>query len=193
MGTDASVLIVDDEPDTADVYGAHLDGEYDLSIVNSGNAALEAVDGETDVVLLDRRMPEMSGDEVLAELRARGFDCRVIMVTAVDPDIDIIEMEFDEYLVKPVTGEQLREAVERMLARDTLEKQVQQMFAVASRLATLESKLEYEQLEESEEYKALVAEFTSLREETELPVDGDDPYFEATLEKMEALLARDGT
>lgn len=193
MATDASVLIVDDEPDTADVYDAHLEDEYDVSVVNSGEAALETIDGGTEVVLLDRRMPGMSGDEVLAELRNRGFDGRVIMVTAVDPDIDIIEMAFDEYLVKPVTGEQLREAIERMRARDTLEVKVEEMFAVASKLATLESKLEYDQLQESEEYETLLTEFMTLREGTDLPDSVDDQYLEATLEKMEALLTRDRT
>ncbi|MEF8814174.1 MAG: response regulator [Halovenus sp.] len=193
MATDVSVLIVDDELDTADVYGAHLEDEYDVSIVNSGDAALETADSGTDVVLLDRRMPDTTGDEVLAQLRDRGFDGRVIMVTAVDPDIDIIEMAFDEYLVKPVTGAQLRDAVERMLARDTLEAKVEEMFAVASKLAALESKLQYDQLQESEEYEALLTEFMRLREETDLPDSVDDQYLEATLEKMEALLTRDRT
>jgi len=192
MNTAVSVLIVDDEPDTAEVYAAHLD-EYDVTVTHSGEAALATVDSGTDIVLLDRRMPEMTGDEVLETLRERGLGCRVIMVTAVDPDIDIIEMAFDEYLVKPVTGDQLRDTIERMLARDTLEHEVEEMFTLASRLATLEAKLEYDQLQDSEEYQARLTEFARLREKTDLPEFGEDPYLEATLEKMEALLTHDGT
>jgi len=61
------------------------------------------IDETVDVVLLDRMMPGMSGQEVLAAIRERGLDCRVAMVTAVDADFDVIEMGFDEYLGKPRT------------------------------------------------------------------------------------------
>jgi DNA-binding response OmpR family regulator len=125
---------------------------------------------------------------VLAEVDSRHADCRVVMVTAVEPDLDIVEMPFDEYLVKPVTSEQLRNVVERMLARKTLDEQVQRMFVLASKLATLESKLTYTQLESSDEYEALRTEFVELRDEVEVPDAGDDPYLEAALEKFEALL-----
>ncbi len=46
----------------------------------------------------------MSGDEVLDTIAERGIDPAVVMVTAVDPDFDIVEMPFDEYLTKPVTA-----------------------------------------------------------------------------------------
>jgi DNA-binding response OmpR family regulator len=111
-----------------------------------------------------------------------------VMVTAVEPTLDIVEMPFDEYLVKPVTGDQLIDVVERMLVRETLEAQVQRMFVLASKMATLESKLTYEQLDQSDEYETLRAEFDSLRSDVELPDSTDDPYLEATIEKVQALL-----
>lgn len=188
MAERVSVLVVDDEQSIADSYEAHLESEYDVSVAYSGEEALETADEETDVVLLDRRMPEMSGDEVLGRIDERGLGCRVIMVTAVDPDLDIIEMPFDEYLTKPVTGDQLRETIQRMLARESQEVQIQEMFALASKLATLEAKLDYEQLEESDEYQEILAEFREMQREGGLPDSMDDPYLEATLEKMQALL-----
>jgi YesN/AraC family two-component response regulator len=97
-------------------------------------------------------------------------------------------MPFDEYLVKPVTSDQLKDVVERMLVRETLDEQVQRMFVLASKLATLESKLTYEQLDQSEEYETLRTEFDSLRSEIELPESTEDPYLEATIEKVQALL-----
>lgn len=188
MTDDTSVLVVDDEEDVADSYADAIDRQYDVTTACSGEEALEKIGGAIDVVLLDRRMPEMSGDEVLAELRDRGQDSRIVMVTAVDPDVDIISMDFDEYLVKPVTPGQLNETIEKVLLRNELLEQIHKMFSLSSRLATLESKLDYEQLHDSEEYDALCTEFDELRNDVTLPDTEDDPYFEATLEKLEALI-----
>jgi DNA-binding response OmpR family regulator len=188
MGADSTVLIVDDEQDVADSYAEALREEYSVTVAYSGAGALDALDEHVDVMLLDRRMPDISGDEVLERVRDRSIDCRVVMVTAVEPTLDIVEMPFDEYLVKPVTGDQLIDVVERMLVRETLEAQVQRMFVLASKMATLESKLTYEQLDQSDEYETLRAEFDSLRSDVELPDSTDDPYLEATIEKVQALL-----
>jgi DNA-binding response OmpR family regulator len=172
----------------ADSYANALNDEYSVTVAYSGAGGLDALDEHVDVLLLDRRMPDISGDEVLERVRDRSVECRVVMVTAVEPTLDIVEMPFDEYLVKPVTGDQLIDVVERMLVRETLEAQVQRMFVLASKMATLESKLTYEQLDQSEEYESLRAEFDSLRSDVELPESTDDPYLEATIEKVQALL-----
>lgn len=188
MADDPTVLIVDDEADITETYSEFLSESYTVDVAHSGEAALESLTPAVDVVLLDRRMPDMSGDEVLEEIRRGDHDCRVVMITAVDPDVDIIGMEFDEYLVKPVTDDQLHDVVEQMLARDTVDEQIQRMVEVASKLATIESKLEYEQLDDSEKYTSLREEFESLRNEVTLPDGSEDPYMEATLEKVEALI-----
>jgi len=188
MAVDPSVLIVDDERPVADSYSDHLEEGYDITVTYSGQAALERIDPGTDVVLLDRRVPDISGDEVLREIRDRGIDCRIVMVTAVKPDVEIVEMEFDEYLVKPVTGDQLRGVVDRMVSRKSLDERIQRIFALASKLATLESKLTHEQLQKSDEYAELRTEFDRLRDRTDLPEVEEDPYFEAAVENVEALL-----
>ena len=90
------VLIVDDEERVADTYDLRLRDDYDTRVAYDGETALELVDEDTDVVLLDRRMPELSGDEVLEEIRNRGLDVRVVLLTAVDPDFEIVEMECDD-------------------------------------------------------------------------------------------------
>ncbi len=188
MTADPTVLIVDDERAIADAYAEGLSTEYDVRTAYSGTAAIDRLDSTVDVLLLDRRMPEVPGDAVLEEIEAREIDPRVVMVTAVEPDTDIIEMSFDEYLVKPVSTDRLVEVVERMLARQRQDEQLQQMLAVASTLATLETKLGYQQLEESREYQRLTEEFARLRNGVDLPTDEEDPYLEATLEKVEALV-----
>jgi DNA-binding response OmpR family regulator len=111
------VLVVEDEAEAADLYTKQLRDSYHVMTAYSGEEALEMIDPRVDIVLLDRRMPGLSGDEVLEEIRVREIPCRVIMVTAIDPDVEIIDLPFDEYLTKPVTGEELHETIERMLGR----------------------------------------------------------------------------
>ncbi|MDY7082664.1 MAG: response regulator, partial [Halobacteria archaeon] len=60
-----TIVVVDDEQAVADMYYEWLEGEYDVKKAYDGEEALEKIDQDTDLVLLDRRMPGMSGDEVL--------------------------------------------------------------------------------------------------------------------------------
>jgi DNA-binding response OmpR family regulator len=67
-------------------------------------------------------MPGMSGDDVLSELVEQGYYGRVVIVTAVGPGIDVLEMPFDDYLCKPVDCEDVRAVIDqqqRILAYET--------------------------------------------------------------------------
>ncbi|WP_227134703.1 response regulator [Halorubellus salinus] len=112
---DPRVLMVDDEKTVADAYALRLEDVADVSVAHSGTEALDALDeGRVpDVVLLDRHMPEMSGDEVLERIRDRDLETRVIMVTAIDPGLGVLDMPFDDYLSKPVDREDLLAVVDQ--------------------------------------------------------------------------------
>ena len=159
------VLIVEDEPDLADLYATWLDAEYDVRVAYGGREALEKLDEDVEVVLLDRRMPDLSGDEALSEIRSRGYDCRVSMVTAVEPDFDIVAMGFDDYLVKPVSKDALHETVSNLLLRNAYDDGVQDLFSLASKKALLESEKGPAALKESEEYRELDEQLVELRAE----------------------------
>ncbi|SEK66534.1 bacterio-opsin activator domain-containing protein [Haloferax larsenii] len=135
------VLVVDDDKDLADTCQYWLDdGRYTVETAYGGTAALERLDDSIDVVLLDRRMPSISGDDVLDEIRARDIDCRVAMMTAVEPDTDIVDMPFDAYLVKPVSESEVTETVEELLVRSGFEAEVREYFALESTEEALESR-----------------------------------------------------
>lgn len=116
MGDDTTILIVDDEPAIADGHAARLEDRYDTLTANAGRAALDRLDEAVDAVVLDRRMPGMSGREVLDAIRDRGHDCPVVMLTGVEPDQDVVDMPYDAYLRKPVDGDDLRETLEGVLS-----------------------------------------------------------------------------
>jgi DNA-binding response OmpR family regulator len=166
-----TVLIVEDEPDLADLYATWLDEEYDVRTAYGGHEALELFDDDVDVVLLDRRMPDMPGDEVLESIRADGGDCRVAMVTAVEPDFDIIAMGFDDYLVKPVAKDDLHRTVTNLLRRDEYEGGVQELFALTSKKALLEAEKSPAELETHEEYRELADRVDELRDSLDATLD----------------------
>jgi DNA-binding response OmpR family regulator len=116
--------MVDDQKEVADAYALRLEGVAEVRVAYGGREALAAVEEATpDVTLLDRHMPTLSGDEVLATLRERDLRTRVVMVTAIDPDVDVLEMPFDDYLSKPVERADLRAVVDqqcRVLAYELL-------------------------------------------------------------------------
>ena len=62
---EGTVLVVDDEPSLAELYSMQHAEEYEVRTATGGPEALDLVDEEVDVALLDRRMPRMSGDELL--------------------------------------------------------------------------------------------------------------------------------
>jgi len=172
---EATVLVVDDERDVAELYTTWLDTEHEVRTAHGGAEALELVGG-VDVVFLDRQMPEMSGDDVLTEIENRGLDCRVVMVTAVDPDFDIIEMPFDDYLTKPVGRSDLLELVESMRTRDSYDEQLQEYFSMASKKATLESEKNPVELDAHEEYREVSQRVEALREEADTTVTELDDF-----------------
>lgn len=172
------VLVVEDEPDLADLYATWLKADYRVRTAYSGEEALEKLDDEISVMLLDRRMPGLSGDEVLDAARERGIDCPVSMVTAVEPDFDIIDMGFDTYLVKPVTRDTLIETVEDLLSRNSYDEGVQELYSLASKKALLESEKGRSSLENNEEYQELSERLAELREDLDETVSSLDDHDE---------------
>ena len=157
------VLIVEDEPDLANLYAAWLDESCSVETAYDGSEALDAIDDTIDVVLLDRRMPGLSGDTVLDAIRDRGLDCRVAMVTAVEPDFDIIGMGFDDYLVKPVSKDDLITVIDQLLLRSTYDEQLQQYFSLAAKKALLDAQKTEAELRSSQEYAELKDQLAVLR------------------------------
>jgi DNA-binding NtrC family response regulator len=119
------VLIVDDEESIRRLLRQALEMEgYSCITVCSGAEALEAVSQQNfDLVLLDMRMPGMSGLEVLSKLSEAHPDTCVIMVTAlvdVDTSVTAMKMGAYDYLTKPLDLATLFESTERALEKRRL-------------------------------------------------------------------------
>lgn len=170
----ATVLVVDDEREVADVYALRLRGEYETRTAYGGEQALSELDEAVDVVLLDRRMPDISGDDVLTEIRSRSVDCRVIMLTAVDPGMDILEMDFDDYLCKPVEKDDLVSAINQQLKVQRYDERLSEYLEVTSKLALLEAELSSQEVDDNEELQELSARAEELKTKMDETIDGFD-------------------
>jgi DNA-binding response OmpR family regulator len=162
---DATVLVVDDETEVADVYALRLQSRYNTETAYGGQAALDRIDDDIDVVLLDRRMPNIGGDEVLIEIRDRDLSTRVIMITAVDPDFDIIDMPFDDYLCKPIEKSDLVAAIDQQLASRRYDERLTEYLEASSKLALLEDEKTPQSLAENDEIERLQQRVERLQAE----------------------------
>ena len=181
-----TVLVVADERALIELYVRWLEDDYTVLTAAGGEEALEQFSEDIDVVLLDRLMPGMSGDEVLEEIRERIPDCEVAMVTAVEPDFDVITMGFDDYLTKPVEREELLETIERLLSRSQFDDIEQELYALSSKQAALRSSKPKEELDENEEFSELQRRIDELRDELNTTLPGmDDDDFVAMVRDIE--------
>ena len=140
--TDASatrVLVVEDDPELRALYADYLRDRYAVTTAATGEAALERVGDDVDVVLLDRRLPGLNGSGVLEEIRERSAGCAVAVVTAVEPGLDILDMGFDDYVQKPVSRHDLIGLVERMVRCRAYDDAVRRYFATATKVALIEA------------------------------------------------------
>ncbi|MDY7082254.1 MAG: response regulator [Halobacteria archaeon] len=189
MNSDGSekltVMVVDDQPDVTDTYVMWLESDFEVIATYGGDEALEKMTEDVDVVLLDRRMPGVSGDEVLDKIREQGYDCKVVMVTAVDPDFDIVSMGYDDYITKPVSKDELYEVIEQVTELDDYTEELQEYYTLVSKRALLESEKTRNELSSSDEY----AELEERIEELEQGLDGkrdniDSEGFVSTIRDM---------
>ena len=186
----AGVLVVEDDRSMADLYAEWLEGSYDVETAYDGAEALEQLDKTVDVVLLDRMMPGLSGGEVLEAIRDADVDPRVAMVSAVTPDLDVVQMGFDAYLEKPVEATALRETVERMLTRAEYDEKLQELFSLIERQDTLEAVQKAEVLETSEEYRSLTDRLATVQADVEsLLTELPDDDFRVAVERLQRTAA----
>lgn len=165
-GEQATVLVVDDEEAVRESFSVYLSSEgYEVRTAETGADALAAAGESVDVVLLDRRLPDRDGESVLAELRARNVDCQIALVTAVQPDFGMVQIDCDDYLVKPVDREDLLATVERLVLLDEYSDAQRELSNLRVKRNVLEVEKHPDALAESEEFRKLQSRIADLEAE----------------------------
>lgn len=170
----STILVVEDDPSIRSWYEEVLTSLYQLEVAPNGRVALERFDDHVGVVILDRMLPDMAGREVLSEIRSMDTSCQVVMITAVEPDFDIIDMPFDDYLTKPVRRDELYRSIDAALNRATYHELVQEFYGLVAKRATLEAEKTPEQLDDNDQYLELEARIEAIEGDLEDVMDGFD-------------------
>lgn len=171
-----TVLIVDDEPGVADLHTYRVEKEYTAVTAYNGKEAVEKMRDDIDVVLLDRRMPELTGDEVIEEFREEGYDAQVVMVTAVEPSDDLVTMKCNDYLTKPIGENVLRDAVKHQLRIRRRGEITRALERLERKRETFEDVKDSTELQEFEPYQKILAAISELENAREELSDEIDAY-----------------
>ena len=119
------ILVVEDEPDLASAIarGLRRDG-LAVDVALDGQSALEKASVNAyDVIVLDRDLPLVHGDDVCRELLAQGIDSRILMLTAagaVGQRIEGLDIGADDYLSKPFDFGELTARIRALDRRRTV-------------------------------------------------------------------------
>jgi DNA-binding response OmpR family regulator len=116
------VLVVEDDRELAEAIGLGLRREQmAVDLAFDGDAGLErALANGYDVIVLDRDLPRMGGDEVCAHLVKKECRCRVLMLTAaatIEDRVDGLHLGADDYLPKPFAFAELVARIRALFRR----------------------------------------------------------------------------
>ncbi len=121
-----AILVVDDEPDIVELFSQRFRREVRheqcaLHFAGTGKEALDLLGADLDtddtVVLIDIRLPDMSGHDLMAEVKRRWLDLPAFMVTAFGDDDNrrqAVDVGADEFVTKPVDFDDLKMRIQRV-------------------------------------------------------------------------------
>lgn len=117
------VLSIDDHPLVREGLAALINDQTDMRIVGQGSTGHEAIqsfrDNQPDVVLMDVRLPDMSGIDAMITIRSEFPDARIIMVTSSEGDVEMqraLEGGARGYMLKSMPPKELLDAIRRVHA-----------------------------------------------------------------------------
>lgn len=121
-----NVLVVDDEVDIREGLEMLLTSEgYAVDLAQNGTEGLHRMENRGyDLVLLDLMMPDMSGMEVLQEVRKRDRETPIFLITAygsVEAAVSALKLGANDYFSKPWDNDKLVIEIDRMIAKRRLE------------------------------------------------------------------------
>jgi DNA-binding response OmpR family regulator len=119
-----SVLVIDDDASLRDTIAVILEqAEFRPILASDGITGLEsALRNKPDLLLVDLRLPGLSGVDICKQLRQSGVSTPIIALSAVDEELDkvlLLEMGADDYVVKPFGSRELLARIRAVLRRSS--------------------------------------------------------------------------
>ena len=117
----SKLLVVEDNQPLATSLKTWLGKSHQVELVDTGKKALTALTkDEFDLILLDLGLPDMTGQDVCRELRAKGITTPVLVLTAVvevNMKVAMLDVGADDYLIKPFYVGELKARLRALLRR----------------------------------------------------------------------------
>lgn len=164
----ANILIVDDERSMRHGLKMTLEKKYPVSTAKNGKEALELFQKERpDIVLLDIGLPDISGIDVLRQIKAQKKDTLVIMITAVEEIKSVVEairIGAYDYLVKPVGSTEIFLAIKNAMEKKQLKDQI---LAIQNPLV---EKYRFDFIGEDKKIKKMITIAQKVSKSTDTPI-----------------------
>jgi DNA-binding response OmpR family regulator len=122
----STILVIDDDESLRDTIGIMLEQEaFNPVLIADGKAGFErALSIKPDLMIVDLRLPGMSGVDICKELRSAGLKTPIIVLSAVGEELDkvlLLEIGADDYIVKPFGARELLARIRAVLRRTSPE------------------------------------------------------------------------
>jgi DNA-binding response OmpR family regulator len=119
-----TILAIDDDENLRDTIGVMLEREgFRAILAPDGKTGLDqALLGKPSLILVDLRLPDISGVEICKRLRSSGIDTPIIVLSGVGDEIDkvlLLEIGADDYVVKPFGTRELLARIRAVLRRSS--------------------------------------------------------------------------
>jgi len=128
MNKNATILVVDDESGIRQSFKMVLEDEYNVLLADTGQQAIDILyQNSVDLILLDIRLPDINGIELLEQLKETDPNTEIIMITAVNEihsAVKTIKLGAYEYIIKPFMVEDVLTVITRALEKRSLVKEV---------------------------------------------------------------------
>jgi len=127
----APIVLIEDDPSLRESLTEYLESKgYAVTAVARGEEGIAKVDGDTEVVITDFKLPGQSGLDVLREVRRRNPGCEVIIVTgygSIDSAVEAMKEGAYHYVTKPVNPTVLLRILGELVHRRSLEAEVSEL------------------------------------------------------------------
>jgi DNA-binding NtrC family response regulator len=131
MKTQSRILVVDDDPLVRQSCSRILAQKYDVKLVENGTEGLDLLEAESfDLALVDLKLPDISGMDILRRAPDSFPDTPVIMITGystINNAVEAIKMGASDYLAKPFGPEELEAAIEKAIRQRRILKDYRQL------------------------------------------------------------------
>lgn len=149
-----TILVTADDSHRRDLYRSWLDC-HEVRTAADGEAALDGLAADVDLVILDGDGSAESGVDVARRVAESPFDPYVVVTSAREVDLDVVAGPIDDYAPIPEDEADADAIVETFVMRREYEDALGEFFALTAKLASIEARRPADALAEDERYRRL--------------------------------------